>query len=67
MRKDIFTEIYQAETGKDYYEELRKAMGLIPDYVALYHAFSRTFIKCVEQSTAMMDIHLSGTFAKTGV
>ena len=65
MRKDIFTEIYQLETGKDYYEELRNALGLKPDYVAMYHAFSRTFIKCVEQSTAMMDIHLSGTFAKT--
>lgn len=65
MKQHIFTEIYQAETGKDYYEELRRAMGLKPDYVAMYHTFSRTFIKCVEQSTAAMDIHLSGTFAKT--
>lgn len=65
MRKDIYSEIYQTETGKDYYEELRRALNLSPDYMAIYHAFSRVFIKCVEQSTAAMDIHLSGTFAKT--
>ena len=65
MKKDIFTELYQAETGKDYYEELRRALSLKPDDTAMYHAFSRAFIKCVEQSTAAMDIHLSGTFAKT--
>ena len=65
MKEDIFREIYQPETGKDYYEELLRAVELAPDYTAMYHAFSRTFIKCVEQSTAAMDIHLSGTFAKT--
>ena len=65
MKEDFFSEIYQPETGKDYYDELRKAVELKPDYVAMYHTFSRAFIKCVEQATATMDIHLSGTFAKT--
>ncbi len=65
MNQQDYKEIYQLETAADYYKELQKAVALKPDYKAMYHAFSRAFIKCIDQNTSALSIHLSGTFAKT--
>ena len=48
----------------DYFEELRTAIGLVPDYAKIYRTFNRIFRFFLDEKTSSTNLNLVGPFAK---
>ena len=55
----------RAEPASSYFDELRFAMSLEPDYVRVYRLFAQTFRKFLSQHTAFSSLRFGGAFART--
>ncbi len=56
---------YEAESQANLFDELRHALSYVPDYVKVYNAFDRTFVKCLDLNTSFVGVNFSGRFAQT--
>lgn len=63
--KNVLRGIYEPESYGAYFEELRRALALAPDYRRMYKAFNRSYIKLLDQNTAFVRLNIVGPFAKT--
>jgi hypothetical protein len=58
-------EAYEPQTAKDFYTDLERALGDIPDYPAVYRQFLEVYMDCLNQKTAGLNLMFGGAFAKT--
>lgn len=56
---------YDPEVSANFFEQLERSVGYVPDYKKVYNQYSRVFMKCLDNKTADNRLNFGGTFAKT--
>lgn len=57
--------VFEPESSSDLFDELKKALTLIPEYNKVYTVFNKVFQNFLEQRIDSNRLNLAGTFAKT--